>query len=243
MTDNKTELSVPAKTRADYALALVRGAISSVPIAGGIGAELFSILVRTPYDRRADEWMREVSERLRKLSEQDESRFRNLLEDEDFASLIISATQIALRTNRTAKVRLLANAVDNSARGVDIPADLQLLFVRFVDELTLTHLAVLRFLLRSADKLEAVDSYEELYGLFLREITDECEREEFRLFCNDLQARMLARFSAGLDDFPGVASSNVIVTDNSGGGPKIVVTELGRRFLRFIELKSATPAV
>jgi hypothetical protein len=161
MSENKP-ISLPTTTTGDYALALVRGAVSAVPLVGGVGAELFAMVVRAPYDRRAEEWMRDVGDRLRRLSERDEHRFRALFEDEEFASVLIAATQAATRSHRREKTTLLANGVEHSARKIDVATDLQLLFVRFVDEMTLTHVALLRMLEARGNDVASVRSYLEL---------------------------------------------------------------------------------
>ena len=237
MAEDETIL-LPTKTTSDHALALVRGAISAVPVVGGVGAELFAMVVRAPYDRRAEEWMRDVGDRLRLLSERDEHRFRALFEDEEFVSVLIAATQAATRSHRREKTELLANSVEQSARKIDVATDLQLLFVRFVDEMTLTHVRLLKMLETRGNDVASVKSYLELYELFVANTEVACTTEEFQLFCNDLAARVLARFSASLDEFPGVAESNAIVTENSGRGTMVVLSELGRSFLRFVGLGS-----
>ena len=233
MTD-PASLTPPARTAADHALALVRGAISAVPIAGGVGAEIFAMVVRAPYDRRSAEWMRDVGERLHALSLTDEQRFKALLDDEAFTSVLIAATQGAMRAHRREKILLLAHAVEQSARAIDISADMQLVFLRFVDELTMTHIALLRMLRARAREVAAVQTYGALHGLFLTDSGAECSPEEFQLFCNDLAARVLARFSESLDPFPGVAETNTLVTEDSGQGIMVLITDLGRGFLGFV---------
>ena len=236
MMDEDPTTSLPTKSTADHALALVRGAISAVPVVGGVGAELFAMIVRAPYDRRAKEWMRHVGDRLRLLSERDEHRFRALFEDEEFASVLIAATQAATRSHRREKTKLLANGVEQSARKIDVSTDLQLLFVRFVDEMTLTHVALLRMLETRGIDVASVKSYLALYDMFTADTRATCTTEEFQLFCNDLGARVLARFSASLDEFPGVAESDAIVTEDSGRGTMVLVSDLGRSFLKFVGL-------
>jgi len=242
MTDSKI-ISTPNKTAGDHALALVRGAISSVPWVGGVGAELFALIVKAPYERRSAEWMHEVASRLGQLSERDEERFRALLDDPDFASVLIAATQAATRSHRREKTELLANAVEQSAYQAVVATDLQLLFVRFVDELTISHVRLLAFLETNRLAVAATKSYQELHAAYIGASGDSCTTEEFQLFCNDLAGRVLARFSSSLLEFPGIAESNALVTEDSGQGIKVVVSGLGRSFLGFVGIRASDGTV
>jgi len=152
--------------------------------------------------------------------------------------VLIAATQAATRSHRREKTKLLANGVEQSARKIDVATDLQLLFVRFVDEMTLTHVGLLRMLETRGNDVASVKSYLALYDMFVADTEATCTTEEFQLFCNDLAARVLARFSASLDEFPGVAERNAIVTEDSGRGAMVLISELGRSFLRFVGLGS-----
>ena len=55
------------------------------------------------------------------------------------------ATTAALRNHQKEKLDAFQNVVVNSARGVDIEENLQLLFLNMVDELTPLHLRVLKY--------------------------------------------------------------------------------------------------
>jgi hypothetical protein len=54
------------------------------------------------------------------------------------------ATQIAMRSHQEEKLEALRNAVRNSALAGAPSDDLQLMFIRFIDELTSWHLRILR---------------------------------------------------------------------------------------------------
>ena len=71
----------------------------------------------------------------------------------------------------------------------------------------------------------------------------ECTKEEFKLLCNDLGSRVLVRFSDAIDDFAGVAREELLATEASGIGPKVVVTHLGHSLLAFVTPPSSAAAV
>jgi len=57
----------------------------------------------------------------------------------------------------------LRQAICNSARGLDIGEDLQLLFIRFIDELTPSHFVLLRFFREKEQEFKELESYEQLF--------------------------------------------------------------------------------
>lgn len=67
-----------------------------------------------------------------------------LSEDEEFVTLLASATQLAIRTHRQEKLDALRNAVINFARGNRPSEDLQATFFALVDRFTPLHLKLLR---------------------------------------------------------------------------------------------------
>jgi len=227
---SQTSLTPPSKTTADHFLSLVRGAISAVPIFGGASAELFAAVVGGPYQRRMDDWMKEVSRTLAQVADSDPKRFRDIFNDDEFLDLLVSATRAAVSTHREEKRRWLASAVERSANGEPIEFDTKLAFVRFVEEMTPSHVALLLLLVRDVERVAGLKSFSDLHSWSgLR-----CSQEQFKLFCNDLANRVLARFSEALDDFPGMASMSAIVTEDSGEGIMVAASDLGREFLHFI---------
>lgn len=231
---------VPTPSEGDQVHAVVRGIIGLAP-GGSILSELFSLLFRAPLERRLQEWAAEVEARLRALYRRD-STIEAYLHSEVFLSVFVASTQAALRAHHRDKRRLLANAVCSSATSSVIAPDLQMLFVRFVDEMTTAHVLLLGVLANHEPELTSCQSYESLYELFVRTAGAGCTRDEFTLFCNDLESRVLARFSPSLEDFPGLASRTVIVTEDSGVGAKVVVTDLGRQFLTYVATSVDQPA-
>ncbi len=134
-------------TKADAAHAFVRGALSTVPLAGGPAAELFSALVAAPLARRRDRWIKEIGEAVEELKEKIEGlTLENLSQNEEFISTLLHATQIASRSHQEEKLKALRNAITNAALP-DPPDDLtQQLFLNYVDSLTPWHLKALAYL-------------------------------------------------------------------------------------------------
>jgi hypothetical protein len=111
---------------------------------------------------------------------------------------------------------------------------MQLMFVRFVDELTPTHFSLLNALAVNEASAAALYTYEALRQFFLSIVKSDVDQPQFKLLCNDLQARVLVRFSDAIEDFGGLAVTNALATEDSGIGPMIMVTSLGHSFLLFV---------
>jgi hypothetical protein len=228
----------PSKSAGDILHGIVRTALSLK--AGPLG-ELFAFVIRTPYERRMEDWIERCEMRFRHLAARDAQIIESLPRRDDFISVFISATQAAVRTHHEMKLQMLTSVVAHSAARIDLDVDLQLMFVRFVDELTPSHFALLTLLAKHEADLAELKSYEELRSLFLDLTGTQSSPAQFKLLCNDLEGRVLARFSEAIEDFGGIAFINSITTEDSGIGARVVVTDLGRSFLRFVEEGGHSP--
>lgn len=130
----------------DYAHSTVMTALSTIPFVGGAASELFSLVIAPPVSKRRDEWLIQLAEDLQTLREKiDSFEIETLQHNEVFISTVLHATQIALRNHHTEKLAALRNAVLNSAVGIDIEENLQLMYLNLIDSLTPWHLNILSF--------------------------------------------------------------------------------------------------
>jgi len=135
-------LQVPTTTRGDAAIAVARAGAGCIPIVGAAATELFNWFVKSPLDRRRNEWMLQVGETLESL------RMRGidveaLQKDEAFVDVVMQATGIAMRNHEEKKREALRNAIANSAApGAPSEAKRQM-FLHSVDVLTVCHLQLL----------------------------------------------------------------------------------------------------
>jgi hypothetical protein len=124
----------------DAAHALVKGALSGVPIAGGVAAELFALILAPPLSKRRDAWFESLAQRLKAV----EAKLGSLAENPAFVTTTLQATQIAIRTHQAEKLDALRNAVVNSAIGVALEDDMRAVFLHLIDAFTPTHLLILK---------------------------------------------------------------------------------------------------
>ncbi|WP_091027210.1 hypothetical protein [Glycomyces harbinensis] len=115
-----------------------------IPLVGGIVALALSKALNHKLEQRRAAWLQALADEIARLSETvDGLSPENLAENDDFIDAVVTATRIIDRTSQQEKIRLLKNAVMNSARTGAPQSDVQQLFFRMVDDLTVTHLNLL----------------------------------------------------------------------------------------------------
>lgn len=140
------DLTPPEPDSADVGHTLAKALMSAVPYIGGPAAELFAVAIVPPLERRRHAWMSVVAERIRKLEANGVSvSFESLAANEEFVTAIMQATHIALRNHQREKLEALQNSVLNVTVGRSPPEDLLMVYLHFVDTLTVWHLKILRF--------------------------------------------------------------------------------------------------
>jgi hypothetical protein len=131
-------------SRGDTAHALVKAGLSAIPVVGGPAVELFQLLVQPPIERRRQEWMHQIGEKLQEL-EAKGLKLEDLQENEPFITAVMQASSAAVRTHQTAKRAALRNAILHIAIGQGPEETLQHLLLSFIDEFSEMHLRVLAF--------------------------------------------------------------------------------------------------
>lgn len=122
------------KSKSDVAYALVKAAIAGVPLAGGSAAEIFSLIVAPPIEKRRDRWLREVTTAVEDIR----SKVANLTPEKlsqnpAFVTTLLQATQIAIRTHQEEKIEALRNALVNSAIGTPTSDDVRAIYLNLID--------------------------------------------------------------------------------------------------------------
>lgn len=144
---SEDEIIPPKREKADYVDSAMETAISAIPVLGAPALRLFNLVITPPLERRLNEWRNTVAERILQLEGKVESfKVEALGKNQMFITAVMQATQIALRNHQKEKLEALQNAVVNSAMGINIEQDLQLMFLNLVDSFTILHLKLLRFL-------------------------------------------------------------------------------------------------
>lgn len=134
---------VPSTDVGDHAHAAAKSIISTIPVFGSVGTELFNIIVSPPLERRKLQWMDDVAEGLRQLEEEVEGILEQLSEKDSFIDTIMQASAIAIKTSQQEKLDALRNTVLNAAKDASPDESLQIMFLSFIDGFTVWHLKFL----------------------------------------------------------------------------------------------------
>jgi hypothetical protein len=135
----------PKKQATDIAHLATRTVLGA--LSAGVGSELFSLVIAPPLEKRRDEWLDQLAERLSDLEMRvDGFSIQKLSNNEDFISVVMHATASALKNHNETKLEMLRNAVLNAAIGFKVDDSVHLILLRLIDELTPWHLKILCFL-------------------------------------------------------------------------------------------------
>lgn len=142
--DIKNELAL---SKGDVFHAGVKSAISMIPVAGGFASELFGLYVSAPAEKRKENVLIMIDNRLRELEEK-VADFHTVMSErnESFVSATLQVTQIAMRTHQQDKLVALVNAITNSILDSSVDDSIQQMFLTFIDNFNEWHLRLIMFL-------------------------------------------------------------------------------------------------
>ena len=227
---DSTHIRPPKESATDRVYSVVKGIIGAIPVAGSLAAEIFSLILVPPINKRREEWMNAVANKLQalELDYQDYS-IENLKDNPEFVSFLIESTQVALKTHQEEKLLALQNGIFNFFLAESIEYDKKYSFVKIMDEISAFHMNVLAFLAKNENHIiTEIRGYEALHQLYSVN-KDSVDKFFFRKSVRDLEAHSLIRVSGDFRDF---IRGTGFATDS--GAPSIKVLDLGHDFLRFI---------
>jgi hypothetical protein len=221
----------PKPSAGDTAHLVASGILSVIPGA----AELFRWFVTPPYERRQKQWMEAVAEALRTLDQARPNAIEELQSNEAFVSLVTQATIVALKNHHAEKRAALRNALLNAALSPSPGEDLQLAFIRFIDELSPSHLILLQLISDREQDVATATSYEDLYGLLSPDIPTSPSRDNFKMLCLELQSRGLIIISPDIGEFEGIYEASALLIEKTRSDlPRVKVSNIGREFMSFV---------
>jgi hypothetical protein len=136
MTDHR-DLLPPKPNRGD---AILEGVKAGLEGPGGI----ISALLKTPIERRRDEWMEDVGKTLIELSVQIEGfSVEALVESDLFVTTTLQAAQAAIRTHEIEKRIALRNTVLNVALNPSLEETRTQILINLIDVITVWHIRIL----------------------------------------------------------------------------------------------------
>lgn len=137
---------LPSQTKGDTVQAIVRVGMSILP-AGGAVAELIDLVIKPALNRRRDDWFNGLADDVQKLKDRPSApTIEELSANDAFVTVMLNASAAAMRTHQQEKLAALRAAVINTALAMAPDEHMQLMFIRFIDELAPLHLRILRYL-------------------------------------------------------------------------------------------------
>lgn len=137
---------LPKATVGDRVHAVVRSGLGTIPIGGAAAIEFLCAIWVPPLERRRNQWCEALGERLQRLEDAGLTSAEDLAENEVFITTMMHASQVALRNHHADKLDALRNAVLNAALPDPPDESIQHMFIQLVDEFTVWHIRILRFL-------------------------------------------------------------------------------------------------
>lgn len=130
----------------DITYAVAKGLVSSIPVAGAVVSELLGAIIAPPLEKRREEWMNDVGERLKKLEEDEGLDLNSLSTNEQFIDVVLQATTLALKTSQEEKLLAFKNIISNAAKDENPDSARVHIFLSLVDSFTEWHLRILNLI-------------------------------------------------------------------------------------------------
>lgn len=222
----------PISPKTEAAAALLKGAVSEIPFLGGVISEVGNLYLN-PLEKRKQQWMIEVSRAIEEINRRYARLPVSLQNDETFISFLYQATIIALKNHQREKISALRDALVSAADPKRVFEDLAFQFLRYIDELSVTHLGILACLDKHAGQFTKLERLEQVLSKLQSFLGTAIERAAFRSFLHDLDARFLIR-SGDLEDLPEYATKKSYALLEESARRSLEVTSLGRSFLSFV---------
>jgi len=184
---------------------------------------------------------------LNELLNKNDNLLNELKDNEDFISLLLETSQLALKTHREERLKLYSRALKNSI-SIDIDFFIQETYVRYIEELNPNQILILDFIETNQEKLIDVNSYQKYFNLMTEgtvglspALDTFIDSSTVRFFLQDLDKKGLIIISDAIEELEGFVRDNsyLITEDSKEGLPYIKITEFGKNFLKMIKGKTA----
>lgn len=219
------------KTATDIAREVGRAIVSAIPAAGGPLQVAFENIFSSPIEKRKEAWLNQLADVINEVQKRvGEITPEKLAENDAFVTVVMQASQVAIRNHQQEKLEALRNAVLNAALPNPPHEDEQMIFLRLIDQLTPWHLRILSVLDDPIKWMERNNIHNPGWGMGgASTVLEYCfphlqgQRETYDQIVLDLQGQGML----GQGQF-----LHVMMT--GGGMVASRTTDRGQRFIRFI---------
>ena len=220
----------PERNANDYLATAAKAGIAAIPYCGGTLSEVFGAIITPSLEKRRNKWMGEVGQALLDIESRLES-LESLQSKESFIDVALEASRIALSTSQEEIRSALINAILNSAIAESADEAKHKLFLHFLDTSTEWHIRFIKlfddppsYMRRNKISLGnlSMGGISHLINVAFPQL---CDQDEFsEAIWNDNCAKKIFN-TVSIN--AGMAVGGIVARRT---------TELGREFLKFIEL-------
>ncbi|WP_146183342.1 hypothetical protein [Limnohabitans sp. JirII-29] len=229
MTD---EIKAPLDQGETRDMTVVKIVLGFVPLVGGALAEVAGC-VNDNLSRRQEHWMLQVTAAINDLQRKLNISVEQLMQSERFTSFLLQATPIALKNHQQAKIEALKNALFSVGELEFSNEDLAFQYLRYIDELTVSHLGILHAISKNEDAFKEVRSMEAAFQMLTQEESPNLSLNVMRAYIRDLDYKGLIN-AADLEDLPEFESKAGYVAKEQSARNSLKVTNMGAEFLSFV---------
>lgn len=229
----KNTIKPPKKTNLTRTNETLKGLLKAVT--PGATSLLIDLIVPSIHEKRLDNWRNSVYDALIELSEKNGFSIYELRKNPEFITILKQCLMIASRNHQEEKLHLIKNAILKSINS-SIDTDYKLIFNRLLDELTVTHIRILKKSLDNSSIIGEIKKYEDYYKMIVKDDKSlELDRQQFLFFITELTTRNLLIISTDVEKFSIVSEDEVITTRSKKKNlPNILITDLAKEFLNYI---------
>jgi hypothetical protein len=151
-----------------------------------------------------------------------------------FYDITLEVFKSAIKTNSDLKLAMLANFyLGQIVTQREINHDKNLLMVRIIDELTVTHLSIFRFLTEKVEDYKTLNNFQKVYDDYCKVNSSVAmDKSLFRAFIQDIENKSLCRFSLNVNEYG--STGGYMERENSTIVSGLTITDLGKDLIAHI---------
>ena len=201
---------------------------------GGILNPLIDYILPSLHHKRYEEWCQNISDTLIELDNQKISS-ENLQDNLEFISILKESMIIASKNHQSEKLNMLKTGILNSLNK-EISFDSKLIFIRLIDNLSLSHIIVLKIISENLNHFQNLNKFEDIYQTLLSFNNSlSFSESEFIFILNELDRNSLMKISREIEYNEDVREyPRALVSDGNSNLPFMILKEFGKQFLEFI---------
>ena len=199
----------------------------------GIANPFIETFIKTNYYQNLEIFLNDLVSEIEYLSLKiTEYSFDNLLQNEEFITIFVRCVEVARRNHKEEKREYLKNAIINSVR-YKSSTDLSQIFIRYIDELNVDQIQLLKNIADNPEIIGVPDSYKTFHTRYNRDIAKiSYPVDVLAMYLNDLKSKGL------IDINPGYQNINYsplqLSVQHGARKPNMMILNLAHEFLDFI---------